>query len=272
MNRRELVYQIQKKQSCLCIGLDPDLEKIPAFLRQSTEHPVLAFHRAIIEATAPYCVAYKLNTAFYEVMGAEGWQLLEQTLKWIPDSHLKIADAKRNDVGHTAQQYARTFFHTFGFDAVTVSPWLGKDSVEPFLAYPGKWTILLGLTSNSGSKDFLQLPYGDGYLYEYLMKQAAGWASADQLMFVVGATWPDQLQQLRKQFPDHFFLVPGVGAQGGDLSTIMQIGQGSTDAALLINVSRAILYASPDQDFAETAAQKARHYAREMATYLHHKS
>ncbi|SFV35612.1 orotidine-5'-phosphate decarboxylase [Thermoflavifilum thermophilum] len=268
MNRQQLVEQIRKKQTCLCIGLDPDMERLPSVLSQGEEHPVLAFHRAIIQATAPYCVAYKLNTAFYEVLGSTGWQLLEQTLELIPDTHFKIADAKRGDVEHTARQYARAFFESLGFDAVTVSPLLGKDSVQPFLDYTDKWTILLGLTSNAGSQDFLQLPCGDGYLYERIMRQASGWASPNQLMFVVGATWPSQLQQLRQQFPDHFFLVPGIGAQGGDLQAILESGQAQSDAGLLINVSRAILYASTGNDFATAAAEKAAQYAREMAGFL----
>lgn len=267
MSRELLLNRMLERESCLCVGLDPDRDKIPVHLSTTAEHPVLAFNRAIIQATAPYCIAYKLNTAFYEVMGADGWKILEQTLASIPDTHLKIIDAKRGDVGHTAEQYARTFFETLQADAVTVSPLLGKDSLEPFFAYSNKWTIVLGLTSNPGSRDFLQLPYQHSTWYAHIMQQVADWVSPDQLMFVVGATWPEQFKTLRTQFPEHFFLVPGVGAQGGELQVLLKHGFNSR-AGILVNVSRAILYASSGEDFAAAAARQALTYARQMRDYL----
>ncbi|MCL6523778.1 MAG: orotidine-5'-phosphate decarboxylase [Thermoflavifilum sp.] len=267
MGRQALFQRILEKKSCLCVGLDPDWEKLPSAVHQSNEHPILAFNRAIIEATAPYCVAYKINTAFYEILGAKGWELLQQTLSLIPDTHLKIADAKRGDVQHTAAQYARAFFETLRVDAVTVSPLLGKDSLAPFFQYTDKWTIVLGLTSNPGSQDFLQKQCNDQSWYEHIMQQVAQWVSPDQLMFVVGATWPNQLKRLRELFPDHFFLVPGVGAQGGDIETILRAGWTSR-GGMLINVSRAILYASTGEDFAQAAAHRAAQYAAQIAQQI----
>jgi orotidine-5'-phosphate decarboxylase len=266
MNRRELVNQIRKKQSYLCVGLDTDLSKIPAHLRQEPD-AVFAFNKAIIDATKDLCVAYKINTAFYEAMGLPGWQAMEKTVDYIPKDILTIADAKRGDIGNTSTQYAKAFFEAFRFDAITVAPYMGADSVKPFLAYKDKWTILLGLTSNEGSADFELQQMGGERLYEKVLRTASGWDTNDNLMFVIGATQASEFENIRKIVPDHFFLVPGVGAQGGSLKEISQKAM-NKDVGLLVNASRAIIYASGKEDFAEAARKIAQEYQAEMASYL----
>jgi len=266
MDRRELVEQIRLKQSYLCVGLDTDVSKIPAHLRQEPD-PVLAFNKAIIDATKDLCVAYKINTAFYEAMGLPGWQAMEKTVDYIPKDILTIADAKRGDIGNTSTQYAKAFFEAFHFDAITVAPYMGADSVKPFLAYKDKWTILLGLTSNEGSADFELQQMGGEKLYEKVLRTAAGWDTHNNLMFVIGATQANEFENIRKIVPNHFFLVPGVGAQGGSLQEISQKAM-NKDVGLLVNASRAIIYASGKEDFAEAARKVAQEYQVEMASYL----
>jgi orotidine-5'-phosphate decarboxylase len=267
MNRTKLVDQIQQKQNYLCVGLDTDITKIPAHIR-SHPNAVFEFNKAIIDATKDSCISYKINTAFYEAMGIKGWEALEETVHYIPATHLKIADAKRGDIGNTSSQYAKTFFEIYGFDAVTVAPYMGEDSVKPFLEYENKWTIVLGLTSNKGSKDFQQLvtkssDLNELCLYEIVMNKLASWGTTDNLMFVVGATKPDQLQDIRQTFPEHFFLIPGVGFQGGSLREVSKAAL-MKDGGILVNASRAIIYASEEEDFAEAAALVALEYAKEM--------
>jgi orotidine-5'-phosphate decarboxylase len=266
MNRQELVNQIRLKQSYLCIGLDTDLSKIPTHLLQEPD-AVFAFNKAIIDATKDLCVAYKINTAFYEAMGLPGWQAMEKTVDYIPKDILTIADAKRGDIGNTSTQYARAFFEAFRFDAITVAPYMGADSVKPFLAYKDKWTILLGLTSNEGSADFELQQMGGERLYEKVLRTAAGWDVHQNLMFVIGATQAGEFENIRKIVPHHFFLVPGVGAQGGSLEEISQKAM-NKDVGLLVNASRAIIYASGKEDFAEAARKTAQEYQAEMASYL----
>lgn len=266
MNRTELVAQIRAKKSLLCVGLDTDIEKIPAHLR-GEEDPVFAFNKAIIDASAPYTVAYKINTAFYEAQGVAGWVSLQKTLAHIPASIFTIADAKRGDIGNTADQYAKTFFRTYPFDSVTVAPYMGEDSVKPFLQHEGKWAIVLGITSNKGSADFQLQPCGDELLYEKVIRTVSSWGSTENLMFVVGATRKEQLQQVRRLAPDHFFLIPGVGAQGGDVPTVCEHTMNS-DGGVLINVSRGVIYAGSGTGFAEAAGDAARDYQMQMAVYL----
>src|SRR3954452_13220661 len=256
MNRQQLVKQIKEKKNYLCVGLDTDITKIPTHL-QSHPDGVFEFNKAIIDAAKDFCVSYKINTAFYEAMGIKGWEVLEKTVDYIPSTHFKIADAKRGDIGNTSAQYAKTFFEVFNFDAVTVAPYMGEDSIRPFLDYQNKWTIVLGLTSNKGSADFEQLMVSTAgsekqFLYQKVMKKVSEWGTSDNLMFVVGATKPEQLEDIRKSFPEHFFLVPGVGAQGGSLQEVSKAGLNS-DCGILVNASRAIIYASGDEDFAEAA-------------------
>src|ERR1700759_885668 len=219
MTRSQLTAFIRSLGSYLCVGLDSDLTKIPKHLR-SAKDPVFEFNRQIIDATKDHCVAYKINTAFYEAEGVRGWATMERTVDYIPSTHFKIADAKRGDIGNTSSQYARAFFETLAFDAVTVAPYMGEDSVRPFLEYKDKWTILLGLTSNPGAKDFELQPAGDGLLYEKVLTTAAKWGSPDNLMYVIGATQASAFTRIRQLTPDHFYLVPGVGAQGGSLEAI----------------------------------------------------
>jgi orotidine-5'-phosphate decarboxylase len=267
MKRSELVQFIKHKKNYLCVGLDTDIEKIPKHLL-CFPNPVFEFNKHIIDATKDHCVGYKINTAFYETMGIQGWEALQKTGEYIPLTHFKIADAKRGDIGNTSAQYAKAFFEVYGFDAVTVAPYMGEDSIRPFLNYKDKWTIVLGLTSNEGSKDFEQLKLNTGhYLYEEVMQKVASWGSDENLMFVVGATKPEQLAGIRKMFPHHFFLVPGVGAQGGDLKEVLKAGL-NNDGGLLINVSRAIIYAGNNENFGEAAGIAARQYADEMREYL----
>lgn len=266
MTRQQLIEQIRTRQSYLCVGLDTDRSKLPKHL---AAHPdaVFEFNRQIIDATRDYCVSYKINTAFYESAGSKGWEALEKTVDYIPSSHFTIADAKRGDIGNTSTQYAKAFFETLSFDAVTVAPYMGEDSVKPFLEFKDKWTILLGLTSNPGSRDFELQQAGEGLLYEKVLRTASGWGSPDNLMFVVGATQPDWFAGIRKLTPAHFYLVPGVGTQGGSLEAVSAHAM-NDDIGLLVNVSRDIIFASGGEDFAEQAALKARNYQKEMERYL----
>lgn len=267
MTKQYLVDQIRQKKSYLCVGLDTDARKIPACLN-GEEDPVFAFNKAIIDATAPYCVSYKINTAFYESQGLVGWASMEKTVNYIPDTHFKIADAKRGDIGNTATQYAIAFLKNLPFDAITIAPYMGEDSVKPFLQFEDKWGIVLGLTSNPGAADFeLKELIGGERVYEKVIRTVAGWGSTENLMFVVGATRSDEFINLRKISPDHFFLVPGVGAQGGSLAEISQKAM-NKDIGLLVNVSRDIIFASAGTDFAEMAGARASNYANEMANYL----
>ncbi len=266
MNRSQLVSSLFAKKSVLCVGLDTDLNKIPQHLL-GEEDPAFAFNKAIIDATKDYTVAYKINTAFYEAQGKKGWDTMEKTLQYIPEGIFTIADAKRGDIGNTSEQYARTFFETYPYDSVTVAPYMGADSVRPFLGFEGKWAIVLGLTSNAGSADFQQLVCGDEKLYRKVLKTVASWGTPDNTMFVIGATRREQLQEVRELLPDHFFLVPGVGAQGGDVDTVCRNAM-NNDGGLLINVSRGIIYAGNGTDFAERAAEEAHKYQQEMAAFF----
>lgn len=267
MNKQVLINQIREKKSYLCVGLDTDISKLPQSLL-GEEDPVFAFNKAIIDATLPYCVSYKINTAFYESQGLAGWASMEKTVNYIPDTHFKIADAKRGDIGNTATQYAVAFLKNLPFDAITIAPYMGEDSVKPFLQFEDKWGIVLGLTSNPGAADFeLNELNGGERVYEKVIRTVAGWGSTENLMFVVGATRSDEFINLRKISPDHFFLVPGVGAQGGSLAEISQKAM-NKDVGLLVNVSRDIIFASSGTDFAAIAGAKASAYAKEMAAYL----
>lgn len=266
MNRSELIAQIRDKKSVLCVGLDTDITKIPKHLLEEDD-PVFAFNKAIIEATQEFAIAYKINTAFYEAQGIKGWISMQKTLEAIPDNIFTIADAKRGDIGNTSEQYAKTFFVTYPFDSVTVAPYMGSDSVQPFLKFADKWTIVLGLTSNDGSRDFQLQMCGENLLYEKVLMQVSEWGSPDSLMFVIGATRKEQLEHVRKMLPEHFFLIPGVGAQGGDVDTVCQHAM-NKDAGILINISRGVIYASSDDDFALKAAKAAKGYQQQMAAYL----
>ena len=266
MTRSQLIANIRSTGSYLCVGLDSDLSKIPAHLRDSKD-PVFEFNQKIIDATKDHCVAYKINTAFYEADGKKGWETMERTVDYIPQTHFKIADAKRGDIGNTSTQYARAFFETLKFDAITVAPYMGEDSVRPFLEYKDKWTILLGLTSNTGAKNFELQPAGDGLLYEKVLTTAATWGTPDNLMYVIGATRADEFTRVRQLTPDHFYLVPGVGAQGGSLEDISKKAM-NKDIGLLVNASRAVIYASAKEDFAEKATAVAAAYQDEMRQYL----
>ncbi|CAN5815041.1 orotidine-5'-phosphate decarboxylase [soil metagenome] len=268
MTREQLFEQIKKKNSYLCIGLDTDLRRIPRHLL-SHQNPVLEFNRQIIEATADLCVAYKPNLAFYEALGAKGWATLEETMKLVPQDIFTIADAKRGDIGNTSELYARAFFEELPFNALTVAPYMGEDSIRPFVR-PGKWVIVLALTSNPGSQDFQMLPIkGEEHqlLYQHVLRATAGWGDADHLMYVVGATQADYVTKVREIVPDHFLLVPGVGTQGGSLQEISRLGMNS-QCGLLVNSSRQILYASSGEDFAERARQEALTIQQEMQQYL----
>ncbi len=267
MTRLELFEQIRKKQSYLCVGLDTDLDKIPKHLL-SADDPMFEFNKQIIDATKDYCVAYKPNTAFYEALGAKGWESLKRTLDYIPTDCFTIADAKRGDIGNTSTLYAKAFFKKMNFDAITVSPYMGEDSVKPFLEFQGKWVILLVHTSNSGSQDFQLMQNTDGkYLFQEVIFASQRWATEDQMMYVVGATHADKIGAIRALAPEHFFLVPGVGAQGGDLESISRVGMNS-HCGLLVNSSRSIIYASAGKDFAEAANKAALEMQQEMQRYL----
>ena len=270
MKRSELVENIRRKGSFLCVGLDPDIKKIPQHLLKE-ENPLLAFNKAIIDATAQYAVAYKPNLAFYESLGVEGWIAMEETVKYIkekyPDQFI-IADAKRGDIGNTSQLYARSFFEHLDVDAITVAPYMGEDSVTPFLGYDGKWVILLALTSNKGSHDFQLIEDKEGKrLFEHVLETSAKWASSDEMMYVVGATQGAMFQDIRKVSPKSFLLVPGVGAQGGSLEEVAKYGM-IEDCGLLVNSSRGIIYASNGEDFAEAAARESEKLANDMRELL----
>jgi orotidine-5'-phosphate decarboxylase len=271
MTRQQLTEQIFQKKSYLLVGLDTDLKKIPKHL-QSHPDAIFEFNRQIIDATLDACVGYKINTAFYEALGAKGWEIMERTVAHIPSTHFKIADAKRGDIGNTSSQYAKAFFETLNFDAITVAPYMGEDSVRPFLEYVGKWTIVLGLTSNPGAQDFemkkLLDNEGSGlYLYENVLQSVSRWGDTGNLMFVIGATRAEEFASIRKLCPEHFFLVPGVGAQGGSLQEISDLSF-IKDCGLLVNASRAVIYASPGEDFASAAKQVAAGYVNEMSQYF----
>ena len=267
MTRSALVSQIFQKQSYLCVGLDTDPEKIPAHLQKDPD-AVFTFNKAIIDATRNYCVAYKINTAFYEAQGLRGWEAMEKTVRYIGDGHFRIADAKRGDIGNTSSQYAKAFLQTLPFDAITVAPYMGEDSVKPFLGIPDKWAIVLGLTSNKGAADFELKQAGNGLLYEEVLTTVSRWGNPGNLMFVVGATRADEFVNIRKLTPDHFYLVPGVGAQGGSLQEISEKAIIPGECGLLVNASRAIIFASSGKDFAEKAGDVARGYQQEMSSYL----
>jgi orotidine-5'-phosphate decarboxylase len=307
MTRQQLISAIRSMGSYLSVGLDTDPEKIPRHLRgqyhgggadrgganrgaadRGDADAIFEFNRQIIDATKEHCVAYKINTAFYEVLGSKGWEAMERTVEYIPATHFKIADAKRGDIGNTSSRYARAFFETLAFDAVTVAPYMGWDSVRPFLEYKDKWTIVLGLTSNPGSEDFelRRIEASEGvvakgkvwaaarsmwsreeYLYERVLTTAMQWGTPDNLMFVIGATQVESFERVRLVAPDHFFLVPGVGAQGGSLEEISRRAM-NADVGLLVNVSRGVIYASGGEDFAAAAGLAAAGYHREMQQYL----
>ena len=273
MTRQQLIEQIQLKKSYLTVGLDTDRTKIPQHLRS---HPdaVFEFNKAIVDATHDLCVSYKINTAFYESQGLKGWEAMEKTVNYIPKNILKIADAKRGDIGNTSSQYAKAFFEALNFDAITVAPYMGEDSIRPFLEYENKWTIVLGLTSNTGSKDFEQLRLvaresgqSGAFLFEEVLKKVSSWGTQDNLMFVVGATKTSDLIDIRKIIPNHFLLVPGVGFQGGSLEDVSQYGM-NTDCGLLVNASRAIIFAGGKENFADEARVIAQEYQTKMAGYL----
>lgn len=271
MNREQLVENIRRKGSFLCVGLDSDIQKIPAHLIEECDDPVYEFNKAIVDATAPYCVAYKPNLAFYEATGAQGWITLEKTIAYIRQRHpdqFIIADAKRGDIGNTSQLYARSFFEHLNVDAVTVAPYMGRDSVTPFLGFPGKWVILLALTSNAGSHDFQLIEDRDGRrLFESVITRSSEWAGPDEMMYVVGATQGRMFEDIRRVAPRSFLLVPGVGAQGGSLEEVVRWGM-IDDCGLLVNSSRGIIFASGDVDFAEAAAREARKLRDQMAALL----
>ena len=266
MKKQDLIDQIHIKKSFLCVGLDTDLTKIPQHLL-SFEDPIFEFNKAIIEATKDYCVCYKINTAFYEAEGVNGWESMAKTLAIIPKNILTIADAKRGDIGNTSNMYAKAFFYNLNFDAITLAPYMGNDSLAPFFQYPNKWGIVLALTSNAGSTDYEQQKINDEFLYELVIKNTTKLATDEQLMFVVGATKPQDFLTIRKHAPTHFLLVPGVGAQGGSLVEVVKYGK-TADVGLLINASRSIIYASNGFDFAEAAGNEAKILRDEMSFYL----
>ena len=270
MNRQQLINEIFTKKSFLCVGLDTDINKIPEHLKKE-EDPIFAFNKAIIDATAPYCVAYKPNLAFYECYGLKGMIAFEKTIKYLKENHPNhfiIADAKRGDIGNTSKMYAQTFFEEYNLDSVTVAPYMGEDSVKPFLEYDGKWVILLALTSNKGSHDFQLTEDKQGErLFEKVLKKSQEWGTTENLMYVVGATQGKMFEDIRRIAPNHFLLVPGVGAQGGSLQEVCKYGM-TKDCGLLVNSSRGIIYAGKDKDFAEMAAQKAKELQQEMAIEL----
>ncbi len=283
MTATSLTEQILLKKSYLCVGLDSDITKLPTHLKGHKDG-VVAFNKAIIDATLPYCVSYKINTAFYESQGLKGWEIMKETLDYIPNTHFTIADAKRGDIGNTSTQYAKAFFEALNFDAITVAPYMGEDSIRPFLEYENKVTIVLGLTSNIGSNDFQQLlleEYDESLtmvphitqgsvekrLYEHVLERVSTWGTKDNLMFVVGATQAAEFERIRNIVPDNFLLVPGVGAQGGNLKDVSRFGL-NKNVGLLVNASRAIIFASEGEDFANQAAIIAKEYQVEMSEYL----
>ena len=270
MNRQQLIEQIKTKKSFLCVGLDTDLKKVPQHILNE-EDPIFSFNKAIIDATAPYCVSYKPNLAFYEAFGVKGLISFEKTAKYLKENyphHVIIADAKRGDIGNTSAMYARTFFEEYDIDSLTVAPYMGEDSVTPFLGYEGHWVILLALTSNKGSLDFQMTTDEQGErLFEKVLKKSQQWGTKDNMMYVVGATQGRMFEDIRKLAPEHFLLVPGVGAQGGSLEEVCRYGM-TSDCGLLVNSSRGIIYASTGSDFAEVAGQKAKELQEQMAVQL----
>ena len=267
MTRQDIYQQIHQKKSYLCIGLDTDLTRIPKHLF-GYDDPIFEFNRQIIDATKDLCIAYKPNIAFYEAQGAKGWRSLEKTIAYIPSEHFTVADAKRGDIGNTSSLYARAFFENMNFDAVTVAPYMGEDSVKPFLEFDNKWVILLGLTSNKGSQDFQFTPQENGQpLYEKVIRKAIEWGSPEQLMFVIGATHPQKFEEIRSIAPDHFYLVPGVGTQGGDLEGLSKYGLNDL-GGLLVNSSRGIIYAGDAEDFAEKARASALKLQKNMSEII----
>lgn len=275
MTRQEIIDHIKEKRSFLCVGLDSDIKKMPQWLVEEaggdTYKALMTFNKAIIDATAPYCVAYKPNTAFYEAFGAEGWKALADTIAYIRENHPRhfiIADAKRGDIGNTSAMYARAFFNDLKADALTVAPYMGEDSVKPFLGYEGKWVILLALTSNKGSMDFQLIRDENGNrLFENVISKSQTWGSTDEIMYVIGATRGQMFEDIRAVAPDNFLLVPGVGAQGGSLEEVCRYGM-TDDCGLLVNSSRAIIYASSERNFAEAAGEAAKAVADEMKGFL----
>jgi len=270
ISRQQLIDQIKQKKSFLCVGLDTDIEKIPAFLKEYPD-PVLEFNKRIIDATSDLCISYKPNAAFYESRGAKGLQSLVDTWKYLPKNCLNIIDAKRGDLANTSEMYAKAFFNEaasgMSFDAITVSPYMGHDAVAAYLTYPGKWVILLVLTSSAGSKDFQYLTTEQGFLYEAVIQKANTWATADRIMYVVGATKSTEFTSIRKFAPDNFLLVPGVGAQGGSLADVCHYGM-NKDCGLIVNASRSIIYASTGEDFAEAARAEALNIQQQMEVEL----
>ena len=266
MKREKIIEQIRLKNSFLCVGLDPDIKKIPSFLIENEDDPIYEFNQKIVDATAPYCVAFKPNTAFYEAYGLSGMESLEKTIKYIrtnyPD-HFLIADAKRGDIGNTSTMYAHAYFERLNADAITVAPYMGSDSVKPFLQFKDKWAIVLGLTSNEGSEDFQLLNVNGEQLYLKVIRESSKWGTKENMMYVIGATKAAMLADVRKQIPEHFLLVPGVGAQGGSLQEVCQFGL-NKDIGLLVNSSRAIIYASNGDNFAEQAAKAAKEVSDQM--------
>ncbi|WP_176851960.1 orotidine-5'-phosphate decarboxylase [Mucilaginibacter sp. OK268] len=270
MSRARLIEQIKQKKSFLCVGLDTDINKIPEFLKDYPD-PILEFNKRIIDATKDLCVSYKPNAAFYEAYGIKGLQSLIDTWKYLPTDTLNIIDAKRGDIGNTSDKYAQAFFDEkasgMSFDAITITPYMGNDSVTPYLAYEGKWIILLALTSSVGSKDFQYLQTGDGYLYETVIQKANTWAGADRIMYVVGATKSTEFTNIRKYAPDNFLLVPGIGAQGGSLEEVCRYGI-TKDCGLIVNASRSIIYAGNGKDFADAARAEAQRMQQQMQVEL----
>ena len=270
MNREDLVHQIKSKRSFLCIGLDTDIKKIPTHLLE-LEDPVFEFNKQIIDATKDLCVSYKPNIAFYESLGVSGWVSLQKTLDYIPKNIFTIADAKRGDIGNTSNMYARTFFEKMNFDSVTVAPYMGSDSVTPFLDFKDKWAIVLALTSNKGGLDFQKIENKNGkQLFEQVLETSQNWGTDKNMMYVVGATRAEQLSEIRAIIPNHFLLVPGVGAQGGSLEDVAKYGM-NADCGLLVNSSRGIIYASSDIDFAEKAREEAEKLQHKMDILLSEK-
>ena len=266
MTRAALIHQIKEKQSFLCIGLDPDLSKIPKHLLERKD-PVFEFNKAIIDATKELAVAYKPNLAFYECLGIDGWKSFQKTIEYIPKECMIIADAKRGDIGNTSLFYAKTFFETYDCDALTIAPYMGSDSVKPFLNHDNKWVVVLAMTSNMGSKDFQFLECNGVPIYEYVVNKCMEWGSSDNLMFVVGATRSDEIAKMRQLAPNNFFLVPGVGAQGGSLHEVVEYGM-TKECGILVNSSRGIIYADQSEDFANMAKKEAFKIQSDMGKYL----
>jgi orotidine-5'-phosphate decarboxylase len=266
MNRQELINQIRSKKSFLCTGLDTDIQKLPVVFEKEAKN-ILPFNQAIIDATQQFSVSYKINTAFYEQYGARGWEIMEHTLNAIPKQCFSIADAKRGDIGNTSSMYARAFFDTMNFDAVTVAPYMGEDSLRPFLEFENKWIICLALTSNAGHQDFQKLDLENEKLYERVLKTVSKYGNINNLMFVVGATRAEQLKHIRNIVPEHFLLVPGVGAQGGNLDEVANYGS-NKDCGLLVNSSRGIIYASDGDDYLIRAKEEAQKLQVQMSHYI----